>query len=203
MPRGVGPCVLLGVTEQHGPRRHQGDEAILVERQAVGVLVELLERRIEPVRKAVIDLLDRLADGAAARRRAAAAGLVRDRQGDALVERGSEQGRNETVCDERHQHRGREVVHEGLIELLAGRQGRVGAARVARDDVGERPGSEEHLGDAEARDDEVGREPLARRGDQLERTARVRNDGEGQGESRALRSRRVLFGAWFPHGRRG
>ncbi len=62
------------------------------------MVVELLELGVEPVREGRVDTLDRLdlagrriADPVAARGGAAAAGLVRNSQGDALVERRSHQ----------------------------------------------------------------------------------------------------------------
>src|SRR5471030_1543223 len=64
---------------------------MLVERQALRLLVELLEARVEPVREARIDALDRLrplvADGGPARPAAAAARLMWNDDGDAFIER--------------------------------------------------------------------------------------------------------------------
>ena len=66
---------------------------MLVERQLVGPVVELLESRVEPVRKLVVDLLDRLRtfDRGAAGGGAATAGLVRNGLCDAVVERGGQE----------------------------------------------------------------------------------------------------------------
>src|ERR1017187_7366724 len=87
----VGPLVFFGGREQHRPWRAKGHQAILVERQPLRSVVELLELRVEPVRRKVVDGLYGFADLAAARRRAAAAGLVRKRDRDALVERRREE----------------------------------------------------------------------------------------------------------------
>jgi hypothetical protein len=62
LPGGVGPGILRGVGQQHRPRRAQGDETVLIEWQLIGLVVELLEGGVEPVREAFVDLLDRLAD---------------------------------------------------------------------------------------------------------------------------------------------
>src|SRR5208283_483591 len=78
--------------KQDGPRGAEGYEAILVERQALHVVVKLLELGVEPVRKHVVDALDGLADLAAAWRRTAAACLVREGDGDAVIIGGGQQG---------------------------------------------------------------------------------------------------------------
>ena len=105
---GVDPGVVPPVGEQHGPRRAQRHQAMLIERQPVGLIVELLEPCVEPVREVVVDLFDRLRrfargaavepvpvsdrfDRASAGRRTAAAGLMWNGQGDALVEGGGQQ----------------------------------------------------------------------------------------------------------------
>src|SRR5262245_17951439 len=64
---GIGPGVFDGVGQQHRTRRAQRNETMLVKREEAGLLVELLELRIEPVREARVNSLDRFADLAAAR----------------------------------------------------------------------------------------------------------------------------------------
>ena len=93
LPLGVGPGVLDGVGEEDGPGGDQGDQAVLIEGEPLGLVVEVLELGVEPVRVAGVDPLDRLADLGPARGRAAAAGLVRDHQRDPLVERGGDDRR--------------------------------------------------------------------------------------------------------------
>src|ERR1017187_5865508 len=51
----VGPLVSFRGGEQHGPRRAEGHQAILVERQPLRRIVELLELRVEPVREMVVN----------------------------------------------------------------------------------------------------------------------------------------------------
>src|ERR1019366_8213358 len=89
----VGPLVTFGSGKQHRPRGAKGHQAILVERQPLRRIVELLELRIEPVRKVVVNRLHGLAGLPAAGRGAAAARLVRERNCDALVERRRQQRR--------------------------------------------------------------------------------------------------------------
>src|SRR5207249_9879206 len=89
----VGPGVLHGVRQQHGAGSHQGNEAVLVERQLLGLVVKLLEGSVEPMGKTIVDLLDRFAGLPAAGRRPAAASLVRNNQGDPFIE-GSGQERS-------------------------------------------------------------------------------------------------------------
>src|SRR5262245_8605246 len=63
----IGPSVFDSVWQQHRTRRAQRDQAMLVERQEAGLLVELFEFRIEPVWEARVNSLDRFADLSAAR----------------------------------------------------------------------------------------------------------------------------------------
>src|ERR1035441_1491768 len=89
----IGPLVAFGSREQHRSRGAKGHQAILVERQPLRRIVELLELGIEPVWKMVVNGFHRFAGLPAAGRGAAAARLVRERDGDALVERRRQQGR--------------------------------------------------------------------------------------------------------------
>src|SRR5262249_35474552 len=57
----------------------------------IGLVVEFLESAVEPVRKIAVDLLDRFANFTATGGSAAATGLVRDRQGDAVIKRGGQE----------------------------------------------------------------------------------------------------------------
>ena len=70
----------------------QRDEAVLVEGEPIGAVVEALELVVEPVGEFLVDLRDGLADRPPARRRAAAARLVRDHQRDPLIEGAGQQG---------------------------------------------------------------------------------------------------------------
>src|SRR6185369_4787622 len=83
----------LRICEQHGTRRTECDEAVLVERQFLWLRVELRELVVEPVWKACVDLLDRFADFPAAGSRPAATGLQRDDEIDAVVKCPGEQSR--------------------------------------------------------------------------------------------------------------
>ena len=64
---------------------------MLVEWQAIRLFVEFLELGVEPVREAVVDLFDGLADFAAARRGSAAARLKRNHERNPLVKRAGQQ----------------------------------------------------------------------------------------------------------------
>src|SRR5574341_1531016 len=64
---------------------------MLIERQTGGFIVKFLELGVEPMWKAIVDLLHGLPDARAARGSAAAPRLVRDRQGNAFVERRRDQ----------------------------------------------------------------------------------------------------------------
>jgi hypothetical protein len=89
----VRPLILLRIRQQHRPRSHQRHETMLIKRQLLRLLVELLELRIEPVREARVDSFHGFTDFAAAGRGAAATGLVRNGQRDALIERRRQQRR--------------------------------------------------------------------------------------------------------------
>src|ERR1700722_15266880 len=58
----VGPGILDRRRQQNGSRRAQGDETVLIERQQIGLRVELLEFAAEPVRKSGVDAFHRFAD---------------------------------------------------------------------------------------------------------------------------------------------
>ena len=88
----IGPGVFLGVRKEHRPRRTQCHQAILVEGQALDLIVEFLEFVAEPVRKTIVDLLDLFPHVVPAGGRPAAAGLVRNDQRDPLVERAGQKG---------------------------------------------------------------------------------------------------------------
>src|SRR5262245_33228884 len=70
---------------------------MLVERQPLGLFVEVIEAFVEPVREAGVDACHRraplVAEGGPARPGTAAAGLVRDTQRRTLIESAAEQRR--------------------------------------------------------------------------------------------------------------
>ena len=57
---GIDPGVVSPVCEQHGAGRAQRHQAMLIEREPVGVIIELLEPCVEPVRESIVDLFDSL-----------------------------------------------------------------------------------------------------------------------------------------------
>src|SRR5262249_27215736 len=85
LARGIHPSVFGRSGEKPRACRTQNNETILIERQPVHLLVDLFELGVEPVRKASVDLLDRLTDFATAGTRASAARLQRNRQRKALI----------------------------------------------------------------------------------------------------------------------
>src|SRR6185437_10456009 len=93
LTRWIRPGVFSRVRQKNRTRSTQSNQGVLIERQFVRLLVEILELGIEPMRKMVVDLLHRFADFAPTWRRAAAAGLERYRQCDSLVKRRRDQGR--------------------------------------------------------------------------------------------------------------
>src|ERR1041385_848156 len=89
----VRPLIILRGGKEDGTWRAQSHQSILIERQFLRSIVELLEFCVEPIGKMIVDRFDRLAGFAAAWSAAAATGLVRKRHRDAFIEgRGKQRG---------------------------------------------------------------------------------------------------------------
>src|SRR5262245_45977704 len=74
----ISPLVFDCIGEQHWPWRAKCDQTVLIKRQALGLIVELLEFGVEPMRERIVDLLNRFSNLPSARSRAAASGLERN-----------------------------------------------------------------------------------------------------------------------------
>src|SRR5437868_6588070 len=87
LPRRIGPWIFLAAGEEHRPWAAEGDQAILIKGQLLFMAAELLESRIEPVRKALVDSADGLGLWIMlpAGSRSAAAGLMRNYDRDPFV----------------------------------------------------------------------------------------------------------------------
>src|SRR6266581_3931473 len=88
---GIGPLIPFGCAEKDRAGRTKGYQAILVNGQPVWLIIEFFEFRIEPVRKPIVNRLNRFAVGTPARGAATAAGLVREGNRDTVVEGGCEE----------------------------------------------------------------------------------------------------------------